>query len=149
MRVGECCNRDVVITPRTTGIVEATQLMRCYHVGTLMVVDAGDAINKPVGIVTDRDLVIEVLALDVPLDTVTLGDVMGDRLLSAAEDDDLLRTVERMRTQGVRRMPVVGTGGALRGILSFDDVVALLGGMVTDLARLVDRQIGLEAHQRG
>jgi len=114
--------------------------MREYHVGAMVVIDEQGEKRIPVGIVTDRDLVIEVLAQGVPPETVTVSDMMSAALITAHENDDLMDTLKRMRTKGVRRVPVVGTDGALLGILSVDDVIDLLAEELTDLARLITRE---------
>jgi len=114
--------------------------MREYHVGAMVVIDQQGEKRIPVGIVTDRDLVIEVLAQGVPPETVTVSDMMSAALITAHENDDLMDTLKRMRTKGVRRVPVVGTDGALLGILSVDDVIDLLAEELTDLARLITRE---------
>jgi CBS domain-containing protein len=140
MTVGSVCNREVVFVTRATAVPEAARLMREYHVGDLVVIEERNGRRLPVGIVTDRDLVIEVLAAGVEPDRVCVGDVMSGELVQAGEDDDLLDTIRRMREHGVRRLPVVDAGGALTGILSVDDLIDLLAEQVTDLAGLIGRE---------
>lgn len=148
MSVGEICNRDVVITDRTTTIMEAAQLMRQYHVGNVVVVeDKGDQ-NVPVGILTDRDIVLEVLAKTVALDTVTVGDVMSSDLITAREQDGVWETIKLMRSRGIRRLPVVNDQGGLEGILAVDDLLELLAEEIADLARVVSREQLREKEKR-
>ena len=140
MSVGEICNRDVVITDKKTTIVEAAQLMREHHVGSLVIVDLGGEARKPLGIVTDRDLVIEILAKNIPLDELVAGDIMGPELLIARESDGIWETIMRMRAMGVRRLPVVDKEGLLVGIISMDDLLQFLTGELADLVKLVRRE---------
>lgn len=148
MSVGEICNREVVFVQRDAGILEAAQLMRQYHVGDLVVVDAKQDGRRPVGIVTDRDLVIEVIAEGVDMSKVAVEDVMSFELVTAREEDDILDTMKRMRAKGVRRIPVVGKDGALVGILSVDDLLELLAEEITDLAKIITREQVREKERR-
>ena len=137
MNIGEGCNREVVIIRREEPILDAVKLMRSYHVGDVVVVDERDGQRFPVGILTDRDIVVELLADDVDLKAVTVGEVMGLELLTAREEDDIWDTVKRMRERGVRRIPVVNKHGGLEGILTEDDLIELLREFVNDLVSLV------------
>ncbi|OGI47994.1 MAG: histidine kinase [Candidatus Muproteobacteria bacterium RBG_16_65_34] len=148
MSIGEICNREVVFIRRDAGILEAAQLMRQYHVGDLVVVDAKQGGRRPVGIVTDRDLVIEVIAEGVDMSKVAVEDVMSFELVTAREEDDILDTMKRMRAKGVRRVPVVDGDGALVGILSVDDLLELLAEEITDLAKIITREQVREKEKR-
>ena len=148
MRLGECCNRTVVIADREMGVPDAARLMREYHVGDLIVVQREKDINRPIGIVTDRDLVVEVLALEADPARLTVYDVMSENLATALEDDDVLDTLRRMHALGIRRMPVVNRDGALIGIMAVDDMLEIIRGSLSEVIGLVDRQIGKEVRQR-
>ena len=124
MPVGEICNREVVFAARTTTIVEAAQLMRRYHVGDLVVADEVEGRRVPVGMVTDRDLVVEVLAREQPFDACTVDAVMSAGVVCVPESTGLIETIQLMRSHGVRRLPVVDANGALVGILAADDLLA-------------------------
>ena len=126
MRVGEVCNREVVVIGREATLLEAAKLMRNQHVGTVVVVEEQDGHPIPVGILTDRDMVIALVAEEVPLNAVSVGDVMSFELIIARESDDLFATVEHMRERGIRRLPVVAENGGVVGILAVDDVLELL-----------------------
>ena len=140
MSVAEICNREVVIADKHMTIVMAAQLMREHHVGSLVVVDEKAGDQKPLGIVTDRDLVIEVLAKNAPMEELVVGDVMGPELLTARESDGIWETIMRMRAMGVRRLPVVDPQGVLAGIISMDDLLQFLAGELADLVKLVRRE---------
>lgn len=148
MSVGHYCNREVVVVDKHTEIRETAKLMRRQHVGDLLVVEQRGNETVPVGIVTDRDLVIEVLAQDLDPDTVTVGDLMSFELVTAQEDDELWETLNRMRSQGIRRLPVVNPRGGLVGILTADDVLDLLAEGLTGLVKLVRREIDRETQVR-
>lgn len=148
MSIGEICNRETVFTTKDGSISQAAKLMREQHVGDLVVVEEQAGRRIPVGILTDRDLVIEILAKDVDMNAVAVGDVMSSELLTANENDGLYETLQRMRAKGVRRVPVVDVGGALVGIVSADDLLDLLADELTALARLLSREQARERQKR-
>ena len=141
MSVGAICNREVVICRPDEPIREAATLMRNRHVGDVIVVENREDGPVPVGILTDRDILIELLAEEVDLDSLTCGDVMSGELVIAKEDDEILDTIELMRDKGVRRIPVVNQQGGLEGVLTVDDLVELIAEQLTDLVRLCRREL--------
>jgi len=140
MRVGEYCNREVVFVEQESSLVEAAQLMRKYHVGDLVVVDEHHGRRHPIGILTDRDIVIKLVAEGLALDSVTVGDVMSFELQVAREQDDLYETLQRMRVRGIRRMPVIDAEGVLIGLLTFDDLLELISEQLSQVVELVDNE---------
>ena len=148
MSVGDICNRNVVVIEKESAVREAARLMRQFHVGALVVCNERDGGRVPVGLVTDRDIVIEVLGEDVDADSVMVGDIMSDNPLTAREGDDLWETLQRMRQAGVRRVPVVDERGALQGIVAMDDVIELLADELALLAKLVAREQKMEQASR-
>jgi CBS domain-containing protein len=148
MLIGEACNREVVVTTRDTVIVQAARLMREHHVGNLVVVEERDGQRFPVGIVTDRDIVVELVAENVALDALTVGDIMSAELLTAQEEDSVWIVLERMRARGVRRIPVVNAKGVLVGIMAMDDLLGLLSEELASLARLIKSEQMHEARTR-
>jgi CBS domain-containing protein len=149
LTIGEICNREVVFTTRDTSIAATARLMRQYHVGTVVIVDQmnGDT-RVPVGIVTDRDLVVEVLATELDPKAITAGDIMGPELVSARETEGLAEAMEMMRFKGVRRLPIVGDEGQLTGIVSIDDLLEVIAEQMADLTKIVSREQAHEAHAR-
>ena len=148
MNVGHYCNRSVVIVSGEETATAAAVLMRRYHVGTVVVVEERDEQSHPVGVVTDRDLVIEIMATELDPDAMTVGDLITDPPVLAREDDSLFDTLEVMQRKGVRRVPVVSGSGVLVGIITADDVLGLLAEMLDDLAAMVERQRDLEFRRR-
>jgi CBS domain-containing protein len=110
--------------------------MRLHHVGDVVIVEDRKEMPVPVGIITDRDLVVELIADEVDLDAVTVGDVMSYELVTARTDDSIWETLKRMRGQGVRRIPVVNDQGGLEGILALDDILELLAEELSMLAKV-------------
>ena len=149
MNAGERCNRQVVTATRETSITGAAQLMRDKHVGSLIVVENRDNHPEPVGILTDRDIVIEVLAENVDPDAVTVGDVMTTAVLKVCEHDSIFEVAQRMRARGVRRVPVVSNQRELVGVLAQDDILALLGEELSLLIKVSTREVEQEIKKRG
>ena len=148
MRTGELCNRTVITATAENTIEEAARLMRDHHVGCLVVTRENEGQLEPAGIVTDRDIVIELIAKSVPLEDVTVGDIMSYALLKVTEDETVFETAQRMRSRGVRRVPVVTQTGALAGILALDDILSLLGEELSLLSRLTLRESQQETTKR-
>lgn len=140
MSIGEFCNREVVIADPETTALEAAQLMRQFHVGSLVVVDSMDGPRRPVGIVTDRDIAIEVVAKQVDPGSVRLGEMLVGSLATVTVNEGVFDTLRYMRENGIRRMPVVDANGQLAGIVTMDDFLGLLSEELTELARLMARE---------
>ncbi|MCS0614109.1 CBS domain-containing protein [Massilia kyonggiensis] len=145
MEVGKLCTVDTVCCARDESVQGAALLMRKHHVGDIVVVDDVDGERTPAGIVTDRDIVVSVVALGLDPAGLQVGDIMTDDLLTADEHDDVSVTIERMRLRGIRRVPVVGEGGRLAGIVSADDLLGFLAEEMEDLARISPYQ---QQHER-
>lgn len=148
MSVGEICNREVIVIGRGESALDAARLMREFHVGDLVVVEERGGERTPMGIVTDRDIVLEVMAQGIEPSNVTAGDIMSFELVTAHEADDLLNTIKKMRAEGIRRIPVVNERGALAGILAVDDLIDLLAEQLTDLVRLINQERRREGKRR-
>ncbi|OGT65294.1 MAG: histidine kinase [Gammaproteobacteria bacterium RIFCSPLOWO2_01_FULL_47_190] len=148
MKIGKVRNREVIVTDKGSNVLEAAKLMRQHHVGSLLVISRESDGNRPVGIITDRDIVVEVLAEEVPLDKIAVEDLMTKSLVVANEDDDLFDTVRKMRVKGVRRIPVVDTKGLLVGIFTMDDLIELLHEELGNIVSLVSREQKMEQKQR-
>ena len=148
MRVGDFCIRNVVQCTRDTSALELSQIMREAHVGDVVVVDQPNGKKIAVGIVTDRDLVIEVMAKERDPALVTAKDLMGKELVTVGEANDVYETAELMRDRGVRRTPVVDDQGGLVGIVTLDDLLRIIGEQLALLARVIARERFQERQSR-
>ena len=131
MSAGEYCNREVVVVEKYESINEVIKLMRSQHVGDVVVVEQREGVRVPIGIFTDRDIVLELLAEDIDFDAVSVGDVMSFELVTVHDEASLLDAIKLMRSKGIRRMPVTNDQGALLGILTVDDLLALIAEQST------------------
>lgn len=149
MTVGAFCSPVVAYIDQNASVLDAARLMRSRHTGSLVVVaDAAHGACNPVGIVTDRDLVVEVLAEDFRHDLVAVKDVMSQDLIVAAPSDALYDTVKRMRAKGVRRVPVTDGQHAVIGVLSVDDVLSVLAATLSEVDALIVQEQGYERATR-
>ena len=100
------------------------------------------------GIITDRDIVVSVIALGLDPASLLVGDIMSEDLLTASENDDVYETIERMRFRGIRRTPVVNGAGGLAGIVSVDDLLEFLAEEMGELSRISSHQQAQEKRAR-
>lgn len=149
MTIASVCNRDVAFTTRETTVAAGAKLMRHGHVGSLVVVEQMNGGKRiPVGIVTDRDIIVEVIATGLDPATITMGDIMSGELVVGRESNSIIETLEIMRYKGVRRLPTVDGEGQLTGIVTVDDLLELLAEQLNELARVVAREQSHESAAR-
>ena len=148
MSVGEICNREVYFVSRDNTVVEAAKLMRDHHVGALVVTEQREGKPHPIGLLTDRDIVVEIIAEDINVENLLVGDVMSLDLLSIGEDDGISESLKLMKTRGVRRVPVLDGKGELAGILAVDDLIGLLAEELADISQLIEGEQEKERNSR-
>ena len=137
MRVERIYTRNVVGTSRSSPLASAAALMRKHHVGSLLVTDDPPEEGRALGILTDRDMVVQAVAEGLDTRKLTVGDVMSPGISYIAEKADLHEALEIMRQSGVRRLVVTRDGGRVAGVLSMDDVIDGLAADMASLAGLV------------
>ena len=115
MRLKDICVLDAVCCPPDTSIEAAAREMRKRHVGDLIVVDDGDEEREPIGIVTDRDIVLEVVALGRDPAKVKVSEIMSNNVVVAAASEEVRVALERMTMHGVRRIPILDDAGFVLG----------------------------------
>ena len=146
--VDSFCIREVVTVTRETPVLRCAQLMHDEHVGAVVIIDDIDGKLVPVGLLTDRDIAIEVVAFDVAARAITAGDLMSGDLAMVRSTDDVLTVLATMREHGVRRLPVIGEDGSLEGIVTADNVWEVLAEAIDGLARLVGSEQARERKTR-
>ncbi len=121
------CRRDTLALRRSDEVIKAAQLMRERHVGYLVVTEPGaTGRGRPVGVLTDRDIVVAVVARKVDAEKIAVGDVMTQPAVTVRATDPVEKALHEMRRVGVRRLPVVDQQGMLLGIVSRDDVLSFI-----------------------
>ncbi len=149
MNIGQLCNRHVVTVTKDEPVLEAARRMRDEHVGDLVVIEQRDGRAVPTGILTDRDIVISLLAKDPQyLRELNVGDVLTRELVTARDGEDVSDVIERMRHQGVRRMPIVDASGALVGMFTLDDLLEIVYRDLECITTLIRREQRREIEQR-
>lgn len=152
MPISEICKREVIVLQPENTVMEAARLMRQRHVGDVVVIEERSGKQVPVGIITDRDVVLEVVAPDLDPDIITVGDIMVPELATVKENAGVYETLQFMCSMGVRRLPVVTDGdsgvGELAGIVTMDDLLLLFAEEFGALARLVSCEQLKEANTR-
>jgi CBS domain-containing protein len=134
MSTGRICTRAVVTAAARESVLDIARRMEEHGVGTVVVVDQE---AKPVGIVTDRDLVLRCIAAELdPADTLVSG-IMTQEVRTVDESTPIEQALRTMAGAGTRRLVVTGTGGKLAGLLSVDDFVELLAEEATSLGEIV------------
>ncbi|HTW76026.1 MAG TPA: CBS domain-containing protein [Steroidobacteraceae bacterium] len=139
MLLKEVCTLDVACCGAQTRVLAAAHLMRTHHVGDLVVVEDPDEERVPLGVVTDRDLVLDVLGNGLDPATTSVGSLMQRPVVIAREDEDTSVVVERMQSHGVRRVPVVDAQGAVVGIITLDDLLRVFVDEAAKLVQIMSR----------
>lgn len=146
MDISNLCNRNVITVRELDELTRAAQLMREKHIGYLVVVKPSllDGSLTPVGVITDRDIVVAVVAKEADPRLLKVADVMTRQPAVVEESSSLATAVQLMRKIGVRRLPVINRAGTLAGVLSVDDVLEGIAGELMDVAGSIRHEIKME-----
>lgn len=149
MKVREFCSKEVVSIEPLASLREASLVMRNHHVGSLVVVERSDEGARPIGIITDRDIIVSVIAVPgARPEGIRVCDAMSSHVALAREDDDVFEAVQTMRERGVRRLPVVASDGTLRGMVTADDVQRVVATEMAKLAGAIRKGAKRELSER-
>jgi CBS domain-containing protein len=148
MTIGAICNREVITVQRDATVLHAAMLMRQYHVGDVVVIQNRKNKSIPIGIVTDRDIVVELVATELDCEVITVGDINISKLIVIKESAGMFEAMQLMADKGIRRLPVVEEDGGLVGIITLDDLLLLLSKELATLSKLVTREQKNEAIKR-
>ena len=135
MSVGDVCVREVDLADPNESAQVVAHRMLARKVGTLVVLDNE---RRPVGLVTDRDLAMRVVAKGLDSHQAMVADLMTELPETVHEDTSIDTAITLMRTGPYRRLPVVDGAGHLVGLLTLDDVLELLSEELKDIGRLVE-----------
>ena len=149
MNVGSICDRQVITASPMLDVQAAAELMRNEHVGFLVVVpEQPRTPQPPLGVLTDRDIVVGVVAKRADPASLKVGDVMSMQPAVAGEHDAIDLALRTMRRAGVRRLPVVDAQGAVVGVLSLDDLLEFLAHEIDSLSGAVRNGRRMERETR-
>ena len=147
MDIASLCQRRVVTIEADASLRKAAALMREHHVGALVVTDAADT-PRVVGVVTDRDLAIEVLARGPDGSALSIGDIASNSLVSVAGSATVQEAVDAMERHGVRRLLVTDDGNGVMGFVSADDLVEAIAAQMSGLAAALRSGMARERAER-
>ncbi len=138
MSLETLCRREIVCVDVKTKVLEATQLMEEMNVGSVVVIQN----DRPVGIVTDRDIVLRVINKKLDPAKCPIGDIMSLDVVTFRQNTGLYEALEQIKESGnsVRRFPIVDENGAIKGIITLDDVIYLLGKEMSDVAAIIENE---------
>jgi CBS domain-containing protein len=148
MNIGDICTREVVMADRGSSLQQAAALMREHHVGSVLVVAGSPGATQAVGILTDRDMVVDAVARGLDVAQTEIGRLTDGKLACVPATTSIDDAVATMKEQGVRRLLVASDSGELYGIVSLDDLLGALAHEVSDLAYAMRRGIERESGRR-
>jgi CBS domain-containing protein len=140
MRIQDICTHRVATVNAGESLADACAIMRERHVGNVVVVEDIDDKRKVIGIVTDRDIIVSVIAAGLSPETLLVSDVMSKPVYCCAGTQDVFDAVAIMREQGVRRLPVLDEQGSLAGIIAADDIWIALSNQLKILGEITVRE---------
>lgn len=140
MRIGDLCTREVQVVEPDAPLLEAVREMHRRHVGSVVAIERQDGGARPVGIVTDRDVMRGEITHRADIFSLTVADAMSTNLLVLSESHELADAITELRQRGVRRAPVVDAHGDLLGIVTLDDLLPAVAEELKGLADLLGRQ---------
>ncbi len=148
MFVGQYCDKKISTLTQDSSILDAAQVMRKNHVGEVIIVEKKMGKVIPVGLITDRDLVVEILAMEIDIETINLGCIMCIELVTVNYDSSLNKALEIMQHHGIRRAPVVGNKGELIGIINIEAVIKVLSQDMAKILKLFNNERRIEKNLR-
>jgi predicted transcriptional regulator len=131
-------SKEVTSLPRDASVLDAAKFMTDMNVGSLVVVEDG---NRPVGILTDRDIMTKATAMEKDLRTLKVSDIMVSPVVTVTADKDIAEVTDLMHTHKVRRFPVVEDGRTI-GVIALDDILVFLGKEMQDIATALKAELG-------
>jgi CBS domain-containing protein len=130
----------MVTADEHTSLYDVSKLMREHHIGDVVVTRSSETTQLPIGVLTDRDIVVHGIACDIALDDVAAGDLSAQDLVTVEPDADVFEIPSTMNVHAVRRV-VVSSGSSYDGIITFDDILWALSLIVSNLSAVAERQI--------
>lgn len=146
MNVGEVCSKKVVHVSKQDSVLYVARIMREQHVSAVIVIDNISGEIRPQGLITERDLVLEVLAAKIDPSVLTAEDILSSELICVTETHDVREALKYLRYYGVKRAPVVNVNGILVGLFSIKDSLTTLAEEFSELVKLLSNELINENH---
>jgi CBS domain-containing protein len=144
LRANDFCRTDMITADEHASLYQISKLMRDHHIGDVVITRTEDSHQLPIGVVTDRDIVVHGIACDVDLDEVAAGDLSTQDLVAVDEDADIFEIARTMNMHAVRRV-LVKRKSQFVGIITLDDILWALSLIVSNLGAVPERQIQHES----
>ncbi len=141
MNVGEICSKNFIYVLHKDSVLDVARIMREQHVGSVVVVDNMNGEIRPQGLITEHDLVLEVLAAKIDPSALKAEDILTCELICVTETHDVREALKYLRYYGVRRAPVVNVNGLLVGLFSIEDALAKLSKEFSELMQLLSNEL--------
>lgn len=141
MNVGDICSKNVVYVLQQDSVLDVARIMREQHVGSVVVVDNTNGEIRPQGMITDRDLVLEVLAANIDPSVLKAEDILTCELICVTETHDVSEALKYLRYYGVKRAPVVNVNGLLVGLFSIEDSLGTLSEEFSEIVKLLSNEL--------
>ncbi|MGE5443187.1 MAG: CBS domain-containing protein [Ignavibacteriales bacterium] len=136
MSIGNLCRREIICVNPGTTVKEVAKLMGEKNIGSTIVVREG----KPIGILTDRDILLRVMNNGLDPEKTSVDEVMTEPIVTLREDTGLFEALQQIKGKGIRRFPIVDAKGNLQGIMTLDDILYLLGKEMSDVAIIIEKE---------
>ncbi len=134
MRLAEICSSPVFTAHPGQSLADAAREMRAHDIGALVVVAPGDPLQRPLGILTDRDILRGQVYEAADLHCLLVETVMTRRPLCIHAEEEITEAITTLASHGVRRAPVIDGSGALVGIVTLDDLLPQIAEQIKALA---------------
>ena len=138
MTISKISNHKVITLSTDKTVLDVARLMREKNIGNVIIVNDE---NQPVGIITDRDITIKIVADEISPNQMLVSDVMSSDLLVLKEYQTIQEALDMMSAKGVRRAPVVNESNNLTGIVSSDDLALLVADEIESYGKLIRKQV--------
>ena len=148
MRVQDICTHHVAHLAATESLIEAAVMMRERHVGNVIVVENLDGKRRPIGILTDRDIIVAVVASGLTPETLLVSDVMSKPVYCCGGTQSVFDAIAIMHDQGVRRLPVLDENSSLLSVIAADDIWIALSNQLKILGEITVRERVAEIERR-
>ena len=141
MNVGDICLKNIVSVLKQDSVLDVARIMREQQVGSVVVVDNINGETRPQGLITDHDLVLEVLAANIAPSVLTAEDILTCEMYCVTETHDVKNALKYLRYYGVRSAPVVNVNGLLVGLFSIEDALAKLSEEFSELMKFLINEL--------
>ena len=128
--IRELMNRDVVTCDSSAKVFDVAHLMHARDVGCVVVTHN----QKPLGVLTDRDITLKCVAEGHDPKQTLASTILNKDLVTCHETDSFNACIQKMKSAQIRRLPVLDAQGKVVGVISFGDLVSILGQELYDLS---------------